>query len=127
MNMEKPRHLEAPGEWDYDYLNDTLFFKVKDRNYKKSIELDRAVIDIDEENFVVGIQIFGASEFFGIGKEALRNVRRWKLQANVDENKLEVRIVFQTMFRNRLVEPRPIIIEPLKQHLPNSQVICNIN
>ena len=33
---EQERHLEGIGEMDYDYLNDILFFKVKDREYEKS-------------------------------------------------------------------------------------------
>ena len=56
----KPRHLEAEGEMDYDYANDVLFFKIKDREYDFSIEFQNMVIDVDEEKFIVGIQIFEA-------------------------------------------------------------------
>ena len=34
----KARHLEAEGEMDYDYVNDVLFFKIKNREYSFSIE-----------------------------------------------------------------------------------------
>ncbi|MEW5955949.1 MAG: DUF2283 domain-containing protein [Candidatus Micrarchaeota archaeon] len=121
----KSRHLDKEGEWDYDYLNDVLFFKVKDREYARSIELDNVVVDIDEENFVVGAQIFSPSELFDLPKEALRNIRKWRFQASVDQNRLELRIVFQTLYHNKIIEPRPIIIEPLKQPLPNSKIVCS--
>ena len=121
----KNRNLEKEGECDYDYLNDILFFKVKDREYAKSIELDNIVVDVDEEEFVVGAQIFNPSELFSLPKETLRNVRKWQFQASVDQNRLELKLVFQTMFRNKIIEPRPVIIEPLKQPLPNSRITCN--
>ena len=117
-------HLHKSGEFDYDYLNDIMFFKVKDREYSRSIELDNVVIDVDGEDFVVGVQIFNPSELFGLPKETLRNVSKWRLEAQVDDNRLEVRLVFQTRFRNRIIEPRPVIMEQLKQPLPNSKITC---
>lgn len=117
------KQLKKEGEYDYDYSHDILFFKVKDREYWKSVELDNLVVDIDEEKFIVGAQIFNASQLFGIPKETMRNVRKWLFSANVDQNKLELKIVFQTLFRNKIIEPRPIIIEQLKERLPNSRVI----
>ncbi len=120
------KHLEKEGEYDYDYLNDIIFFKAKDREYAKSIELDNVVVDVDEEDFVVGVQIFNPSELFGLNKETLRNIRKWEFQAKVDQNRLEVKIVFQTMFRNKIIEPRPVLIEPLKQPLPNSKMVCAV-
>lgn len=124
--INKVRHLEGKGEFDYDYLNDILFFKVKDRNYDRSIETDRFVIDIDEENFVVGIQIFDASEFFKLSKHILRNVQKWQLQAGIRENVIEIRVIFATVFRSKITEQKPIIIERLKEPLPNSQVVCSV-
>ena len=125
-NKAKNKHLEGKGEFDYDYVHDVLFFKVKNRNYDRSIELDRLVVDVDEENFITGIQIFDASEFFGLSKELLRNVSNWHFEASIDENKLEVRLIFQTIYRNKIIEPRPIFIEELSESLPNSKVVCTV-
>ena len=63
------RNLEGEGQADYDYAHDILFFKTKEREYVRSIEINNMVIDIDKENFLVGIQILEASRFFGIGKK----------------------------------------------------------
>ncbi|MFH1200189.1 MAG: DUF2283 domain-containing protein [Candidatus Micrarchaeota archaeon] len=119
----EPKQLNKGGEYDYDYLNDILFFKVKDREYSRSIELDEIIVDVDEENFIVGIQMFNASELFNLPKYTLKNVRKWEFQASVDSNRLEVKLAFQTMMRNKIIEPRPMIIEQLKQPLPNSKVV----
>lgn len=123
-NNSKVRNLQGKGEFDYDYSEDMLFFKLKNRDYEKSIELHRFSIDIDKENFIVGVQIFGASDFFGMSKEQLRNVKKWSFQASTDGKRLEIRLVFQTVFRNKIIEPRPIIIEEMKEPLPDSKVVC---
>ncbi len=119
----RAKELTKEGEHDYDYLNDILFFKVKEREYSRSIELDDIVVDVDEEDFIVGIQIFNASELFNLPKHTLRNVRKWQFQAQVDSNRLEVKLAFQTIMRNKIIEPRPMIIEQLKQPLPDSRVV----
>ena len=43
------RHLaaEGKGEYTYDYLNDILLFKIKDRDYLKSLDFDNLIVDID--------------------------------------------------------------------------------
>ena len=69
------RHLEAAGEWDYDFKYDILFFKVKDRKYLKSIETDNFVLDLDSENFLTGVQILEASKFL----EMDNNFLIWKI------------------------------------------------
>jgi len=76
------KHLDAKGkgEMDYDYSNDILFFKVKNRDYDHSIELEDVVLDVDKEGYTTGIQIFGASKMFDVDKDSLRNVRKWEFK-----------------------------------------------
>src|SRR3989338_6600679 len=85
------------GEVDYDFKHDVLFFKTKDRKYAKSIELlDNIVIDVDKEGFLVGIQIFDASEFLNLDKKELLSIPKWVFNANVyDGNKVDIRLTFQ--------------------------------
>ena len=79
INMAKEqKELKKEGESDYDYLNDILFFKAKEREYSRSVELDNIVVDVDEEDFIVGAQIFEASKFLGIAKDALKNLSKGK-------------------------------------------------
>ena len=120
------KQLKGKGESDYDLANDILFFKIKDRDYYKSIEADRFTMDIDKEGYVVGIQIFDASELFGVDKMQLRNVRNWEFSSIVDEGRIEIRIVFETVYRNKSIIHKPIITEPLKDDLPDSKVICTV-
>ena len=125
----RKRELKEKGEFDYDYAHDVLFFKVKDRPYDRSLELDNLVVDIDEEGFVVGLQIFDASAYFRMDKKHLKVASMWKMWANVEklgecESLIEIRLVFQVLVRNRIVEQRPIITQNVRDGLESSQMVC---
>ena len=73
------KRLEGKGEVDYDFKHDILFFKTKEREYAKSIELlDNLVIDVDKEGFLTGIQIFDAAKYLNIDKKSLLNIPNQK-------------------------------------------------
>lgn len=122
----KERHLEAAGEMDYDYVNDILFFKIKDREYDFSLEFQNMVIDIDEEKFIVGIQIFDASEFLGLQKTDLRIIPRWQFKARIDKGVIEIRLFYQIVIRNKTIEKNPIIIQQNTTNLPAPQMVSTI-
>lgn len=121
----KKRHLKGPGVYDYDYRNDIAFFKIKNRDYKKSVEVNNLLIDIDKENFVTGLQIFGASGFLRVPKKFLRECPAWNFEANLENNKIEVRLQFAIKVRNQVKEVNPIIVEPLKGRYEDSKVIAD--
>jgi len=118
--------IQGKGEVDYDFKHDVLFFKTKDRKYAKSIELlDNIVIDVDKEGFLVGIQIFDASEFLNLDKKELLSIPKWVFNANVyDGNKVDIRLTFQIKVRNKIIEKNPIIAQQINQKLPNSEMVC---
>ena len=119
------KKLEGKGEVDYDYENDILFFKLKGRQYDKSIELlDNLVVDVDKEGFLVGIQMFDASEYLNIDKKSLLKIPNWQFTINVHDNIIEIRLVFQVKIRNKIVEKNPIIAQQMSQKLPDSQLVC---
>jgi len=122
----KPRHLEAEGKRDYDYVNDILFFKLKDREYYFSSEFQNIVIDVDEEKFVVGIQIFNASKFLRLSKMNLREIPKWQFKARVEEGIIELRLNYQLQIRNKVYEKSPIIIQENKSKIPSPQMVQTI-
>ena len=130
---DKIRKLKAKGEIDYDFKHDILFFKTKNREYVKSIELDNIILDIDSKGFIVGTQIFGASKFLRMDKIKLRDIPNWKFNINTEQikkgekavTKIEVRLVFKVRIRNQLIEKNPIIMpQPITETLPNSELVC---
>ena len=122
-NKTIKRNLAGEGEMDYDYVNDILFFKVRGREYDRSLEFENLVIDVDSENFITGIQIFDASEFLRMDKISLRNIPKWQFQAYIDEESIEIRINFQVSVRNQLIEKNPIIIQRNEENLPSSEML----
>ena len=128
MNGQK-RCLKGRGECDYDFVHDILFFKVKNRQYEKSIEIGNMVVDIDSESFIVGLQIFEASKYFMIPKNYIRVVMNWRLETSSEQisetkSRLEIRLMFQVKIRNRIVQPRPIITENVNDQLEDSVMVC---
>ena len=124
--MKKIRRLESSGKIDYDYVNDILYVRVDDRDYSHSVELLGYVVDIGTEGFIIGLQIFNASVYFKISKTALRQIKNYSLEASLIEGILEVRLSFNVMVRNKIVEKTPILVQQMGENLPNSTVLCTI-
>ena len=118
------RFLNKSGEYDYDLKNDIFLFKVKDREYSHSIELLNLVIDFDEEDFIVGLQIFDASKVFKMSKENLSRVKNFKMEARIDEGVIKIDLSFMSMFRNNQITHNPIIFERVSENIPNSEISC---
>ena len=127
MKENKERTLEAEGEMDYDYVNDILLFKVKDREYDFSIEFQNMVVDVDEEQFIVGIQIFDASKFLKIGKEHLRKITNWQFKAKLENNEFRIDLYYQVIVRNQVVNNNiyPIIVQQ-DMGLPSPQMVSTV-
>ncbi len=123
---QKTRHLEGKGEMDYDYVNDILFFKVKNREYDFSLEFQNMIVDIDEDRYIVGIQIFDASKFFRVDKIYLRQIPKWKFEAKIEENTIELRLFYEIMIRNQIREVNPIIVQENTQNLPQQTMVVPV-
>jgi len=120
------KHLDAKGkgEMDYDYSNDILFFKVKEREYDHSIELEDFVLDVDKEGCITGIQIFGASEMFSVDKDTLRNVQKWEFKVKTEGKVIFVQLLFEMLRRNQIVERGQNLIRESSSLLTDSEVMC---
>jgi len=123
--------LKGKGEFVYDYKYDILTFKMKDRNYKKSIEFQNFVIDIDDKKFVTGIRIFDASKVFKVDKYILKNIIKGEFKANVENKILTITINFIGKQRNKLINILnqkqnyvQQIVAPVKKDISDSSVEC---
>ncbi len=124
--MEQKK-LKGKGEADYDYKHDILFFKTVNREYSKSIELDNLVIDIDKEDFISGVQLFEASKFLNLDKETLRAINHWQyIGTTTEEGKIEIRLIFNIIMRNKTIEKNPIIIQSTNERLAESYLVCTV-
>jgi uncharacterized protein YuzE len=123
------RHLDAKGkgEYDYDYQNDILFFKIKNRIYEKSVEMDDVVVDVDKEGYITGIQIFGASKLLRINRFALKNVKEFELNTKIENKVITVDLRFAVVMRNKvLVQHGQNLMRSTTQDLRDSMASCKV-
>ena len=115
------------GEVSYDYKNDTLFFKIKDREYAKSVDFEDLVLDVDKDGFITGIQIFDVSKLLKIDKETVRHIRNWEFHAKCENNVISLNLMFEMVKRNKvLVERGHNLIRESTSPLQNSEVSCKV-
>ena len=128
MTNMKEKKLQGKGEMDYDYVNDILFFKVSNREYDYSLEFQNMVIDIDEEQFIVGIQIFNASGFLHMGKTNLRQISGWKFQAQLTDKELRINLYYQVVTRNKTINNNiySIIVQNTSGDIHRPQMVATV-
>ena len=124
------RHLaaEGKGEYTYDYSNDILLFKIKDRDYLKSLDFDNLIVDIDKEDFITGMRIFDASKIFNIPKLALKNIKSFRFNARVEDKKVTIQLEFIPILRNKplIKQGQNLIREAIGSEVRNSEVVCTV-
>ena len=113
------------GQMDYDYKNDILFFKIKDREYERSFDFEDFVIDLDKEGFATGIQIMDASKIFNRSKEDLRNISNFKFATKIENNIISIQIAFSILKGNKLIIQQNFEREA-KTMLIDSEVRCTV-
>lgn len=123
--MIKPQ-ITAKGEMDYDYANDILFFKVKERKYDHSVELDDIILDVDNSGIITGMQIFGASNIFNIEKEALQNIKKWEFSIRTEGKIIYIQLMFEMIKRNKIVERGQSLIRETSSPLTDAEVLCAV-
>lgn len=124
------KHLEAEGKGQhfYDYINDILLFNIKNRDYLKSLDFDNLIVDLDKEGFITGLRIFDASKIFNIPRLALKNIRSFKFNAQIEDKKVTIRLEFVPILRNKplIKQGQNLVREALDSEIKNSEVICTI-
>ena len=103
--MKKNRYLDGRGKGEclYDFKYDILTFKVKNQNYKISIEFQNLVIDINENDFITGIRLMDASKMFGVSKYILKNIKSAGFKASIEKNMVHITLKFITTMRNKTI------------------------
>ncbi len=129
--MTEPKRLDGTGKGEclYDYKHDILTFKIKDRNYRQSVEVQNYVIDVDDEGFVTGLRIFDATKVLGLSKLVLKNIIRMDFRAQIRDNVISVTLKFSSMLRNKILfKEKETFTQKITQESPtpleDSIVVC---
>jgi uncharacterized protein YuzE len=124
------KHLDANGksECSYDYKHDVLLFKIKDRNYDKSLDFGNLVVDIDKEGFITGLSVFDASTVFDLDKIALKNISQFEFRTKVEEKVVSISLRFTAMLRNKqlIKQGQDFVREALNSEIKDSEVVCAV-
>ncbi|MEK6948226.1 MAG: DUF2283 domain-containing protein [Nanoarchaeota archaeon] len=128
----KNRTLNAKGkgEYSYDYSNDIMLFKIKDRDYLNSLDFDdcNLVVDFDTEGFITGIRIFDASKVLNLTKVALNDIKGWDFNASVENNVIKIQLRFVALYRNKekAVNYAQNFVRESSSVLNDSVAVCSV-
>ncbi|MBI2654859.1 DUF2283 domain-containing protein [Candidatus Woesearchaeota archaeon] len=124
------KHLDArgKGEYTYDFRNDVLLFKIKDRDYAMSIEFENLIVDIDTKGYITGLRLFDASQLFKLSKLALNSVKNFEFNTKVEDKVITIQLRFTSVLRNKPVisHGQDIVRETSDSHIRNSEVLCTV-
>ena len=126
--LKTHKHLDAKGqgEFSYDYRNDILIFKIKNRDYLKSMDFDNFTLDVDKEGFVTGVRVFDASKIFGLTRLNLHNIKQFEFNSKVEEKVISLQLKFTSITRNRPVvkSSQNFVREALHTNIEDSELVC---
>jgi len=74
---------------DYDSDND-IFYISNGEKVKTSLDIGDFILDVNNSNFISGIEIMNASENLGITKEILKSIKKMKMSVNYKTNHVYV-------------------------------------
>jgi len=101
---------------DYDSEKDILFIS-NDESVKSSIDIGNFVLDVNQNNFIGGIEILNASENLGIEKNILKRIKSIKMAVNYKTNNVYVLLAISFKQNNKEVN----ISVPLNIRLGNNK------
>lgn len=124
------KHLDArgKGEYVYDYSNDILLFKIRDRDYNISLDFENLIVDVDTKGFITGLRLFDASKIFGLSKLALNSIKQFEFNTKVENKVITIQLRFTSVLRNKPVikHGQDIVREAVNSHIRDSEVMCTI-
>jgi len=125
------RHLDAKGEgeYSYDYKNDIMIFKIRNREYAQSLDFGNLIADIDTKGFITGLRIMDASTIFKLKKIALRSLKSFEFNSQVEDKVINIQLRFMAVLRNKpiVTHGQDFVREALQSNIENSKVVCTVS
>ncbi|WP_094228462.1 DUF2283 domain-containing protein [Methanolobus psychrotolerans] len=94
------RRIKREAASDYDVQNDSFFAYSKDVKYKSSIDIDGIILDIGEDNSIMGIEILDASKKFGISKYDVQHYKKLNVQMDISPKVIDLKMTMRVGKRN---------------------------
>ena len=98
--MSKAR-IERKGDVaDYDIETDSFFTYTRELKYKSCIDIDGIVLDIAEDNSIMGIEILDFSNRFGISRYDAQHYKSLAAEITITAQAIVVEITLSVLKRN---------------------------
>jgi uncharacterized protein YuzE len=94
------RKIKREGSADYDYQNDSFFAYSKGVKYKSSIDVDGIILDIGEDNSIMGVEIIDASRRFGVKKFDVQKCQNLNVNIDISPKTIELKLIMSVQKRN---------------------------
>lgn len=91
------------NKYDYDIQSDSIFFYGSDKKYRSSIDLDGIILDVSEDDYIMGIEILDASEKFNVSKMDLGNIKHFEANIEISKENIKINMEIKLYKRNGLV------------------------
>ena len=91
------------NKYDYDVQNDSIFFYGSDKKYKSSIDLDGIILDVSEDNYIMGLEVLDVSKKFNVSKMDLNNIRHFEASIEISKENIKIRMEIKLYKRNNLI------------------------
>jgi len=105
--------------YDYDLVNDSIFFYKEDEKYKSSLEFNGIILDFNEENNVMNVEMLDASTKFQISKSDLLNIKNLDAIINIDKENIKMTVKMEILKRNKVLEKCLEALTPNILNLPS--------
>lgn len=109
------------NKYDYDLINDSLFFYKEGEKYKSSLDFEGIILDFSEDDNLMNIEILDASKKFHVSKSELHNLQLFNATIEVNKENIKVAMKLEVHKRNQLLKKFSEALIPNIFNLPNSK------
>jgi len=120
MSEQKEKKQLNVKTYDYDLLNDSLFFYKEGEKYRSSIEFNGIILDFSEDDNVINLEMLDVSEKFHISKSDLLNLKKFDATIIINEDNIKVTMKMAILKRNKVYDKCLEALTPNILKLPSS-------
>ncbi|AKB74608.1 hypothetical protein MSLAZ_1347 [Methanosarcina lacustris Z-7289] len=91
------------NKYDYDIQSDSIFFYGSDKKYRSSIDLDGIILDVSEDDYIMGIEILDVSEKFNVSKMDLSSIKHFEANIEISKENIKISMEMRLFKRNGLI------------------------
>lgn len=125
--MNKNKSSKEDTIFDYDAQNDSLFVHTPGKKYKSSMEFGNIILDVAEDNSVIGLEILSTSSVFGISKHDARNVKSIETTITISQKSIDLEIHILILKRNSKVSRVALASEANYMNLPAGSELMTVS